>query len=96
MLDFNISPIPWKAGRLQGDPTIEVRDAEGRVICEVRSPDQDSIAQLLATAPKLLAACEKVLIHWNSLHHKDREQIRQAVAEAKNIPRHKLPDVLTK
>ena len=39
-------------------------------------------ARLMAAAPDLLAACQKVVNNWGGLHHKDLMQLRAAIAKA--------------
>ena len=40
-------------------------------------------AQLIAAAPELLEACKKVVNNWGNLHPKDRQQLKQAITNAK-------------
>jgi len=75
------TPGPWQ---LEG----EVVSSESNKVIHVppwspRHPELHANAQLIAAAPDLLAACERVIeAEWGNAHEKTLEIVRAAVAKA--------------
>lgn len=78
------TPGPWALSE-RSSACVRTADQDQR-IAYLETADNtfetcEANARLIAAAPDLLAAVDKVVNNWGDLHHKDLMQLRAAIAK---------------